>query len=203
MQLLIYSSYAHIFWIPLFPYKKSAMLYCGHCQKVTEEKTLESKDRQKIKALKSSVPTPKYMFAGLVIIILAIAGLTFNSSQQEKKQQAFINAPLVGDVYKLKDETELSDYKYYLLKVVAVDEDSIDVSASSFSYNGLPDKLEAEDGFYDVSYRIDRQFVKELYDKKELLKVERDYSDYTGFNRVIQFVPDTLIQENVDESATL
>lgn len=191
-ELLIYSSYAHIFWIPLFPYKKRAILHCLHCQKATEEKQMSSDKKDIITALKSSVPTPKYLFSGLVVIALLVGYLTYAGGVKQKETADFFENPNIGDVYTLKDETEPTEYKYYLWKVVDVTEDSLFVSYSSFSYNGKVKNLDPEDGFFDVYYGLDRELVREMKTKKEIVDIVRDYSESTGFNRTIHYQLDSM-----------
>jgi len=38
LQLSVFSRYAHIYWIPLFPYSKPTVAQYGHCQQAWEEK---------------------------------------------------------------------------------------------------------------------------------------------------------------------
>ncbi|TRX54279.1 zinc-ribbon domain-containing protein [Fulvivirga sp. M361] len=186
--LTIYSKYVHIFWIPLFPFKKSALMHCGHCQKATEEKQMTPDFKEKIKQLKNSVSTPKYLYSGLIIIVLAIGYFSFAGSQAKKMEQAFLEEPMEGDIYKNIDKTEETTYKYYLWKVAKVENDSVFVSPSSYSYDGIPTKLEPEDGFYNFSYAIHKNELRDMYEKGEVKKILRDYDgESTGFNRVVAY----------------
>jgi hypothetical protein len=196
MQLLIYSSYVHIFWIPFFPYKKKAVLHCTHCQQVTEEKDISEEKKTLFKALKSSVSTPKYLFSGLAVLAILIVWLNYKSRESERNELDYLKDPKIGDVYKLVDETELTEYKYYLWKVVDVKPDSLYVSASSFTYNGVPDELEPEDGFYDIYYSINKDLISEMYDKKEVKEIIREYDESTGFNRLIPYLLDSTQYNN-------
>src|SRR5690606_17014901 len=153
-QIGIIANYFHIFWIPLFPYAKKATIVCNHCSQVVEEKQMTPEFKAKVKMLKATVPTPKYLFAGLGIIVIFIISISLNNFYSDLKQQDFLQAPLAGDVYILKDNDEASNYKYYFLKVKAIEEDSLLIAYNSYTYNGIPEKLEPQDGFYDVQLKI-------------------------------------------------
>jgi hypothetical protein len=196
MQLLIYSSYVHIFWIPFFPYKKKAVLHCTHCQQVTEEKDISEEKKTLFKALKSSVSTPKYLFSGLVVLAILIVYINYRFRESKQNTLDYLKTPKIGDVYKLYDETEATEYKYYLWKVVDVKPDSLYVSASSFSYNRIPDELEPEDGFYNVYYAMDKDLLSEMYDKKEIKEILREYDESSGFNRVVLYSLDSTEYNN-------
>lgn len=187
-QISITSYYFHIFWIPLFPYSKKATIVCNHCSHVTSEKQMSPDFKAKVKDLKAAVPTPKYLFAGLGVIAALIIFFSVNSYNTDQKQQNYLQTPLAGDIYVLKANDEVSEYKYYLLKVKGIEEDSLLITYNSFSYNGIPDKLEPQDGFYDFTLKIAKAEIVDMNGKGEIKKVIRDYSDKEGYNRVVEYV---------------
>jgi hypothetical protein len=190
--LAIFSHYAHIFWIPFFPYKKSASIVCMHCNLNTTEKELPPDKKGIVKQLKSTVSIPKYHFTGLAILVVAIAYFSFMGWQNEQQRQAYLEGPMKGDVYLLKDAEEMSEYNHYLIKVIEVNNDSLWVATSSFSYNGLIDELDPSDGFFDVAYPIHKNDLRGVGKFGEVRKVFRDYDKSTGFDRVIEYVePDS------------
>lgn len=186
-QIGVVANYFHIFWIPLFPYSKKATIVCNHCSHVTSEKQMSPDFRAKIKVLKAAVPTPKYLFAGLGIIAALVVSFTVSNYFGDQKQQNFLEEPLAGDIYILKDNDEPSTYKYYLLKVKDIEEDSLLVSYNSYTYNGIPTKLEPQDGFYDFALRIAKSDIKTMDNKGEVKKIIRDYGDAEGYNRTVAF----------------
>lgn len=194
--IAVFAYYAHIFWIPLFPYKKTIQITCTNCQLQTEEKAMPPDLKGKMKLLKSSVSIPKYLFAGLGVIILILAGFVYNDIKQSNQEEVFINNPQPGDVYILKDLKEKSAYNHYLMKVNQVETDSLVVVFNAYTYNGLIDKLETADGFYDISYIIHRDKLKEFKNSGELKKVLREYTSTAGFDRILEYSePDSLKME--------
>lgn len=197
-QIGIHSNYFHIFWIPVFPYSKKASIVCTTCSHVTGEKKMPENFKNKVKALKGAVPTPKYHFAGLAIIAALVVYFTFENYNSDVKQQNFLQAPLAGDVYILKDNEESSEYKYYLLKVKGLEEDSLRISYNSFAYNKLPMKLDEEDGFYDFTSKIAKSEILDMVEKGEIKKVIRSYDALDGYDRTIQLKEAEYVEEIVD-----
>jgi hypothetical protein len=197
-HVAVFAHYGHIFWIPLFPYKKTIQIYCSHCQLATEESAMQAEMKEKMKQLKSSVGIPKYLFSGLVIIALAISYFAYSGHQQGNLEAEYIANPQVGDVYIIKTLTEKSEYNHYLMKVNSIANDSLIVSFSSYSYNGLVDKLDPADGFYNVTYVIHKDEIKNFDLSGELKKVMREYSSSAGFDRIIEFKPEEGTESNTE-----
>lgn len=189
-QLAVIAQYFHIFWIPLLVYRKSIHVVCMSCKLYLEEKEFPPEDhefKQKLKTLKKAVRTPIYLYAGLIVLAVGIGHVIFKSLQNNYLQSGYIQNPEIGDVYVLKDPDELSRYNHYLLKVEDIVGDSLHVTFNSFSYNSVIEELNASDGFYDVWYSMHINELHELDQSGELKKVIRDYSTYSGFNRVLEY----------------
>lgn len=199
-HMIILAKYVHIFWIPVFPYKKSAMVFCTQCKLEThdEHAIMIGSDQRAIKKLKSAVALPIYLFSGLIIILLAIGYFTYAGAQDEKREAGYIETPEPGDVYLLKNDQDTTGYKYYLMKVRDVQVDSLWVSFSSYQYNGLVSKLDPEDGFYDVVFPMHKSVLSEFQKSGELQKVMRDYTESSGFNRDIEYQDEADTLLNID-----
>ncbi|MFY0600872.1 MAG: hypothetical protein JXR03_14455 [Cyclobacteriaceae bacterium] len=193
--LAIFAHYAHIFWIPLFPYKKSATIYCANCQLSTDENALEEGMKTKVKALKSTVSIPKYLFIGLTILVLGIGFLIYNNNKNEKLESSYVIDPQVGDVYVLKDFDEPTDYNYYLWKVDDIEGDSLIIMFNSYRYNWVATELDRDDGFYDILLAMHKDQIKKYDESGELKKVIRSYSASSGFDRILEYPLDSLNTE--------
>ncbi len=194
-HIVIVAKYVHIFWIPVFPYKKSALVFCNQCKHETQdEKAIMPGNEGLVKKLKAAVPLPLYLFSGLAIILVAIGYFTYAGAQDEKQEQSYVEDPHAGDVYLIKSSEEPSAYNHYLLKVRDVVGDSLWVSYSSYFYNGIISQLDPKDGFYDIMYPMHKNDLEGLQKTGELKKVMRDYAASTGFDRDIEYKPtDTLL----------
>ncbi len=189
----IHAHYVHLFWIPIFPYSKKASLVCTNCQQITSEKEMTPAFKGKVKLLKGAVGYPNYHFSGLAILLVLAGWLTFQSHNNEKTQLSYIQVPLSGDVYALKDHEEPSDYKYYFLKVQDIEGDSLVISPNSFYYTAIPSELDQKDGFYNYAIKMARNEFLVMQEKGELKKIIREYKDITGFNRTVEFAEEGAI----------
>jgi hypothetical protein len=196
--LVIFAKYVHIFWIPVFPYKKSAIIVCNHCKKETEEKAIALGAGVSVAQLKSTVPIPKYLFSGLALLIVAISYIVYLGMEEDKQERAYIAAPEVGDVYLVKSTEETSQYNHFLFKIREIHGDSLYISYTSFGYTGMITQLDPKDGFYDIMYSVHKSFLKKFDETGELKKVFRGYSASTGFDREVLFVPDSLSVDQLD-----
>lgn len=191
-HVVVSASYWHVFWIPIFPYKKQLTIVCGNCSLETKPKHVSEEVRQFAKKLKSTVKFPFYMFSGIGLIAVLIAVFAFMGFQDNQKMEGYLENPQANDIYFLYDKEEPSDYKYYLWKATEVKGDSVYVTFNSFHYNYEPTSLESEDGFYEMSLAMHKVSLKELYDKDELRTVQRGFKSGRGFDRIIEFTEEDL-----------
>ncbi len=183
-----YGSYVHIFWIPLFPYKKQAFIACSNCQAAIEESGMDQETKSKFKLLKGAVKLPVYMFSGLFLIAIAIAFGIFSSISTDMEREDFITNPARNDVYTVYDNDEPSSYKYYLMKVVLADEDSVVFAPNTYSYDAIPDQLDPEDGFLaDWIVSFHREDLMEMYNAGDIKKIERNYSSSKGYDQATYY----------------
>jgi transcription elongation factor Elf1 len=200
--LVIMAKYVHLFWIPVFPFKKSALIVCNNCRKETEEKSIALSAGVSVAQLKSTVPIPKYLFSGLAILIAAISYIVYLGIEEDKQEQAYIAAPAVGDVYIVKSAEETSQYNHILFKIREVHGDSVYISYSSFGYTGMITQLDPKDGFYDMMYSVHKDFLKKFDEKGELKKVFRGYSASAGFDQEVKFQLDSMGVEEENQEST-
>lgn len=185
-HIVIFAYYVHIFWVPLFAYKKTAQISCLHCQYTTTDKEMLSDMEGKIKKLKSAIGIPKYMFTGLILIGLSVAYFSYMGSQNTKLEAEYMADPQTGDVYVLKDLMETTEYSYYLMKVDDVVGDSLTILFNTYIYNVAVDELDPADGFSSLAYSMHKNSVIAYDVSGELIRVIRDYSAASGFDRIIE-----------------
>lgn len=195
-QLVIAAHYVHIFWIPVFPFKKTASIVCASCHYQQEEKAITAGTNVSVKQLKAAVPIPKILFVGLVLIVSGIGYLIYQNSENAKRTSSYIQSPRAGDVYMMKSKADTATYNHYLMKVREVSGDSLIVSFSSYYYNGRVTELDPKDGFYNVTYSIHKKSIGNFQETGELLEVMRDYSSSSGFDREVDLPMADSVQSN-------
>ena len=191
-KIKVVGFYFHIFWIPLFPYKKKLFYECDHCKHTVEDANLADQFKEVLGKLKQSVKFPKYMYSGSGLVLALIVALFLNADQREKREIEYLANPQVGDIYHLKDNDETTEFKYYLWKAEEIFDDSLYITANAYNYDGIPDALLAEDGFFETFYVVDRKSLLELYEEGDMVKVQRKYGEQSGFNRMMSDQADSL-----------
>ncbi|QNK63246.1 zinc-ribbon domain-containing protein [Pedobacter sp. PAMC26386] len=66
--LNIISTYAHLFWIPLFPVGKKKFTVCSHCRQTLAENQMPMEYKAAIAQENINAKVPVWQFAGLIII---------------------------------------------------------------------------------------------------------------------------------------
>lgn len=185
--IAIIADYFLLFWIPTFPYKKTAHIICLACNLAQPDTKLSSALKAKIKEVKASVKFPNYMFSGLLVVAAAIAFIYYIDTLNTEMEEGFIANPMIGDVYVLQDLEKRTSYNIYLLKVVDIVDDSLHVAFNSYSYHGVVRKLDSDDGFYDVWYAMHINELTYFAQTGKLKKVFRYYQPDTGFDRTLEY----------------
>lgn len=67
-HMSIFGRYAHVMWIPLFPIGKTPIAECTHCKRTYESSEFTEKMHLVNAELGKRVKSPKWMWAGLMII---------------------------------------------------------------------------------------------------------------------------------------
>ena len=186
----VFVSYVHIFWIPFFPYRKNAEIICTTCEYRQPVKSLQPELKGKLTKMSSLVRIPWWSFIGIGAIGMIVAYFSIAGFVEDRKAAQMILEPQVGDVYLIHSVDEVTDYDHYFLKVMQVAEDSIHVSVSSYAYNGVVEQLDYKDGFYDYTVGLHKEEIAGYDESGDLKKVFRNYSAYSGFDRVVEYQPE-------------
>ncbi|HEX9253001.1 MAG TPA: zinc-ribbon domain-containing protein [Ignavibacteriaceae bacterium] len=155
-------NYFNLFWIPVFPFNKKVKVDCSACNFQTDLDGMPEEFKDKIDKLKNSIKTPKWLFTGTLLIILAAMFFTFESIRKAGIEK-LINAPMAGDVYEIKTQ----DNYYSLLAIVKVSGDSVFVCFHNYQY-------ENRAGLTELHKTNDFNKQAYLYYKDELIYNFRD-----------------------------
>jgi hypothetical protein len=164
LEMYTFSRYAHIFWIPLFPYKKEAVTQCNHCKEILSKKEFSSDLLAKYEEMKLNIKTPYWQFIGLAAIALLVTLGIYTGIQDDKRDKAFLNAPKPGDIYEIKTKGG----QYTLFKVAEVKKDSVYVMFNQFETN-KKSGLSSKEFIQEDSYVQDEYMP---FSKSDLLKMK-------------------------------
>ncbi|HUR11979.1 MAG TPA: hypothetical protein VM012_11445 [Flavitalea sp.] len=174
MDIYIFQKYAHIFWIPFFPFSKTGVSQCNNCKQVLKQNEMPaSLQKETYDILKLKTATPVWMFSGLALLVLLITSMVIDSNKKNERNALLILAPQSGDVF----EVRTKDNQYTLFKVDDVQGDTVLFFINDFQTNkssGLRDIKEKGDNAYaKETYVMARQELKEMFDKGDIVDIDR------------------------------
>ncbi|MGG9962884.1 zinc-ribbon domain-containing protein [Ferruginibacter sp. SUN106] len=174
LEMYTFSRYFHIFWIPVFPYRKEAVTQCNHCKQVLKKKEFSADLLSDYEEMKVNTKTPYWQFIGLLLFIFLIIAVVNSIREDNKRDIAYLTTPKTGDIYEIYTVGE----GYTLYKVSDVKTDSVYVIFNKYQSNkksGLNQSKMTEAG----------SFIEEEYlpiAKKDLLKM-KDKGEIEGVRR--------------------
>ncbi|AMR26663.1 hypothetical protein A0257_05775 [Hymenobacter psoromatis] len=133
LQVSLISRYAHVYWIPLFPYQKIAVTQCLNCQTAWTEKELTPALTPAVRAVKKQSYAPYWNWAGLLLIAALSLWGYLHGIRDRRTDEALLASPRAGDIYTVRSD---SSHLYSLLKVKQVGGNVVEL---------LPNEYETED----------------------------------------------------------
>lgn len=151
LSMHVFQHYAHIFWIPVFPFRKTGTSECSNCKQVLQKKEFSEELKEKYSQLKSISKTPFWTFTGVILIIAVAIYMNFHEAENSKKNASLILAPMEGDIYEIK----LGSKEFTLYKVEFLSDDTVFFRP----HNYVSDK---ENGIDDLKAKGDQEYSEEL-----------------------------------------
>nr|WP_319398850.1 hypothetical protein [uncultured Carboxylicivirga sp.] len=196
--------YAHIFWIPLFPFQKIVVGQCQHCKKVYDKKTFDSRMFATADEVKQRQSFSVFHFTGLIIIAAFVVWGMWPESEASRKNremekqhqlellQSKLDHPQVNDIYYAKAGDTLVSGKTYrqsfVLKVINSSADSVGFELSNllkidrklvgnaYASVGEEDDYFAPENIYSNSVKESKERIskKLILDDFVIYQVKRD-----------------------------
>ena len=171
MVMSVFSNYAHVFWIPLFPLTKKVVATCNHCKAFYELKDMPPEIKDQCYTYKKAQKKPLWQFLGLAGIAFLIVMGIINSEIESKKTDTFLENPMLNDVYTVKYEKN-----YSTMKIVEIADETIFFSENNYYVSQLSKISEIEKAEnYDTDDLLDFTLdeLKELKKDKTIIKIKR------------------------------
>ncbi|TGD79884.1 hypothetical protein [Hymenobacter wooponensis] len=170
-RVSVFGRYAHIYWIPLFPFGKTGVAECGHCRQVVQAKEMDPNLKQTLQEVKQRVRVPLWHFSGLALLAIAIVWGIIVHNQSQKNTQTFIQAPHPGDLYHIRTENG----HYSLLKVQDVTGNSVKLLPNNYEMESQTEvgKLNKPENYAAEPVELTRYDLRIMLTKEEILEVER------------------------------
>lgn len=171
MHFTVYGAYAHIMWIPCFPFGKNVYSYCGNCKNQLELREMPQDLRKKAKEFKSQSSYPKWYFSGIVLFIVIIGGSTLFEINQKQQLPKYVKAPKVDDIYYVEEKAN----EYSSFKVEHLDSDSLYVCWNKYYVNKSYDikDIDISKNYDTKSWGISRVFIDSMFKAKKIIKIKR------------------------------
>lgn len=174
----VFRDYYHIWYIP-FATKgiKTTKILCSNCGKFIRSDSLT-------KEYESKARTPFYLYSGAILVGLAVLVLVGGIAWESFQSKGYITQPQIGDVYEIRQKEPIEG-TYSFVRVMRVDKDSVVLCENNNIYSVSGSTFDKEDYFSaDKKMMCSKADLKDMYDKKIIVGVNRDYSDESGFNRI-------------------
>jgi hypothetical protein len=130
--------YFHVFWIPIFPTMKQAVMECTHCKKVLRGKEVPERVRRDVAEKVFTRWRVFPMFTGLAIIAVLASSAAWAGAEQSRRESAFLAAPAPGDLYvvKLARFAAGADprYPYGVVRVASVSGTKLELHIGRYGY---------------------------------------------------------------------
>lgn len=172
LRTSIFSRYAHVYWIPLFPYQKVAVVQCGACGWDTTAPPTELAPA--VRDLKEQVNYPFWTWSGLAALALLLLGGYFLSIRDHRQDEALLESPRSGDIYTVRSDSA-NTHAYSLLKVRRVSGNSVELLANKFQTGDSNPFPELDKGgcYNSEPFIITRLDLQIMRKKGELTDVDR------------------------------
>ena len=169
----IYSQYAHVYYIPFFPFSKKALTECQSCQQGWEEKSLPHQLQSAVKTAKKSTRFPLWHWAGVGVLTLGLAWAAVAGQRHERDRNAWLVAPRAGDLYTVHSPGDST--KFSLLKVVSAHGNTVEVVQNEYEIdsNDPVSELNAPSKYSNESESLTQLDLQIMHNKGQLTDVTR------------------------------
>jgi hypothetical protein len=178
IEVKVYREFYHLFYIPFCPVgDKTVNARCKNCGEPFRSDSFLTyyKEKSKTPFYYFSLPI---LFSGLVIL------LTILNSKTQDEKLSFVMNPKVGDVYTIRHD-ENNKTTYYFLRLKSIKGDTLVMYHNALEYNGYTSSFNNVDYFEkDEEFLLTKTELKKMLAIMEINAVDRDYSDYQGFDRI-------------------
>jgi len=134
-QISVFGKYAHIFWIPIFPFGKKAVAECAHCKRTIEQKEFSEDLKKKYFAHKKDTKRPIWHWLGLLIVgALFALTMIIGVTAEEDPRDEFLKQDISSLDYLPSMESDSFSYKLKQMFDVVIEED---MEPSEFQYRTI------------------------------------------------------------------
>jgi len=172
LRTSLYSRYAHVYWIPFFPYSKLTAVQCDACQELWENKAVPASIAPSVREVQQQTSHPYWSWAGLAAVVAFFSFAILAGMRDRHTDEALLLAPRAGDIYTVRSD---SADMYSLLKVRRVGGNNVELVANEYQTDSRTrvDELNSPDKFSKEPFTLTRLELQIMRRKDQLTDVER------------------------------
>lgn len=171
MYVYFYVHYFHVFWIPVFPYRKSMVTECPHCKQVLRQEEIPRETKASLSEKKPR--TPFRYYTGLLLIFVLIIAIALAIRNDEQENRSMLRSPQVGDVYDIKE----ADDMYSIMRLADIKGDSVGVQLNNYTVDKRSHvyqlRSQRSDDFQEEVDYYHKDFLRTMYKDRYILNVHR------------------------------
>ncbi|GAB2787192.1 hypothetical protein GCM10027275_34830 [Rhabdobacter roseus] len=172
LALSVFTSYAHLFWIPFFSMGRTGAVLCSHCGYTEEVKKTNEEIYGLYNTLKSEVKIPLTYYMGFPLLFIVFFHSIISSNDVRAEKSEYLEHPEVGDVYVFKPTGQA---EFMGFRVVDVQEDTLFVHMNMYgSTSGY--KMETADvdtSYIDFRIGYPKAELKEWHQQNGIYSIKR------------------------------
>ena len=174
MYYRVEAKYFHVYWIPVFPYKKNTLVDCSYCDTAFEKKHFSENIKNKLQRENELQPArnPIWMFSGIIILSILIPLAFMQSARADEKKNDFLNHPKVGDVYFMNSLPTV----YSTMKIASIESDSIHFIANDTAVTKFTKVFSITDNHYytDKIKTYSKSQLQDMFEKDSIYTIDRN-----------------------------
>ena len=171
LQLVAWTSYIHVMFIPFVTEGKKAAVICSNCGKEYEIKKQGKSIQDLANNEKMHIKIPAWHFIGAALLVIAIvSGILYNQFDN-KRDAELVQEPMKGDYY----EYEAREGWYSCFKIVDVSDDSVFVRYNSYEIDSKIkiDEIDFPENYEPWLVSIGRNNLEKMYEDGIIFEIKR------------------------------
>lgn len=168
MTIAILSTYYHLFWVPLFPFRKYGAAHCTNCDTAIGKSNMSESLARSYETARYKIKFPWWNFLGPILIVFFFI---LSASYKEVRTQIdykYLNNPKKGDVY------IISNLGFSLSKVISIQEDNVVLVSSNRTVYFKKNIYQLYDADFKNPIIYTKAKLLDMYEKGMLYDIDRN-----------------------------
>lgn len=171
LELLSFTSYFHVFFIPFVSEGRQSQVVCRSCEKEYDLKIQPERIKEIARSEQVYLKIPLWHFTGIFLLgSLILAGI-YNNQRDNRFDDMYIKAPMAGDSYEFEDDDGF--YSLFKINFVTIDSVFIVYNNKAIDQSRDLDKIDKTKNYSPILIGLSRIELEEMYDNGDILEINR------------------------------